>query len=184
MTAAGFLKDLTDEVIVDTENHTRGVDRLRVVINSADPGAITPVAFAASNIRDISVYKQNDERVLHLGGIIVNPSYQGKGIGRRLIENEMNQVGASLLAFHTQNRHMLELGEKVSIYSYALSSALAEEFKTRDPQTRIIGNQMRIVQKNRYGQTSLYGHLRRDIAISGLGRGGNAIFYVGERKFI
>lgn len=182
MVAAGFLKDLTNEVIVDTENHTRGVDRLRVVVNNDRNPRLESVAFAASNVRDVSIYKRDDERALHLGGIIVSPGYQGKRIGKMLIEDEMVQVSASLLAFHTQNRHMLELGEVVTRYSYTLSSALAEEFETKDPQTKIIGNEMRVIEEARYGKTSLYGHLRRDIAIRGLGRGGNAIFYVGERK--
>lgn len=176
--AAGFLKEMTKDVLEDTENHAKGVDRLRVIVDSS--GEVG--AFAASNVRNVSIYKRDDSRVLHVGGIIVSPELQGKRVGTSLVMSEMGIEGANLLAFHTQNRHMLDLGEKVTQYSYALTTALADEFETANPRDQVIGGVRRVVQDKRYGQGSLYGQLRSDIAIKGLGRGGNAIFYVGERK--
>jgi len=171
------LRGMTEEVLRDTENHVIGVDRLRVLMDSK--GEVG--AFSASNVRDVAIY-YNNHRVLHLGGIIVAPELQGKKIGTILVQSEMDTVDANLLAFHTQNRHMLDLGEKVTQYSYALSAALAEEFDTATPRDQVIGGVRRVIQDNRYGQGSLYGNLRKDIAIKGLARGGNAIFYVGERS--
>lgn len=185
MTAAGFLRDLTQEVIQDVENHVLGVDRLRVVVADHGGSGVVPVAFAASNVREVSAYRPQDNTMLHLGGIIVDRSYQSEGVGKKLVQDELNQTNASLLSFHTQNLHMLNLGRQLTEYTLAYSSGFAEELGTPEPAVQMLGKTPSVIHIGRYGGQSLYGDLkqfrRKGMAIKGLNtRNGDAVVYVGE----
>lgn len=186
MTATGFLKDLTQEVIQDVENHVLGVDRLRVLVGDGGGTGVVPVAFVASEVKPVRDGIR-DATLYHLGGIIVGRSYQGKGLGRILVRDELTQTEADLLGFHTQSLHMLVLGHELSEYDFSLSSGLAEEMGTHNPQIQMLGHRPSVVEKGRYGDHSLYGDLGkfekggrviRDLDY----RHGDAVVYVGKVK--
>lgn len=187
MTAAGFLKDLTQGVIEDVENHVLGVDRLRVIVGDHSGSGVVPVAFSASKVIRVSMNHVNDTSLFHLGGIIVGRSYQGEGLGRKLVQDELIQTQADLLGFHTQSLHMLKLGDQLAEHHLYLSSGLAEEMGTPEPDVRMLGKESRAIHIGRYGGKSLYGDLmrfnRQGMRIKDLNtKNGDAVVYVGEVK--
>ena len=187
MTAAGFLKELTESVIADVENHVLGVDRLRVIVGDHSGSAVVPIAFSASNVRRVSTYHPNDKTLFQLGGIIVGRSYQDEGLGRKLVQDELVQTVADLLGFHTQSLHMLALGHHISDYDFSLSSGLAEEMGTPDSEVVMLGKRPSVIHIGRYGGKSLYGDQmrfsRQGMRIKGLNtRNGDAVVYVGKVK--
>lgn len=184
--AAGFLRDLTDDVIKDTEKHVVGVGRLRVVGKQLDDD-FSPVGFTASDVKKVSLYRPNDNILYHLGGVIVADQNQNRGIGRKLIADELKQTSATLLGLHTQNLLMLTLAHRMSEYSFSFSSGLANGLGTPDPELCMLGERMSVVHLGRYGGQSLYGDReefgRRRMQIKGLNtNNGDAIVYVGEVK--
>lgn len=186
MVAAGFLSDLTDERIRDTEKHVVGVDRLRVVGKKLDNNFV-PVAFTASDVKTVSLHRPNDNTLYHLGGVIVADQSQNRGIGRKLIADELKQTDATLLGLHTQNLLMLALAHQMSEYSFSFSSGTANELGTPDPELCMLGERMSVIHRGRYGGKSLYGDKkefrRRGMQIKGLNtNNGDAIVYVGEIK--
>lgn len=185
MTAAGFLKDLTQTVIEDVENHVLGVDRLRVIVGDHSGSAVVPVAFSASKVMQVSMNHVNDTNLFHLGGIIVGRSYQGEGLGKKLVQDELVQTNSDLLGFHTQSLHMLKLGNQLAEHHLYLSSGFAEDIGTPNPDVQMLGKEPRVIHIGRYGGKSLYGDLtrfnRQGMRIKGLNtRNGDAVVYVGE----
>lgn len=186
MTATGFLRNLTQSVIEDVENHVIGVDRLRVIVGDGGGTGVVPVAFSASEVKPVRDGIR-DAILYHLGGIIVGRSYQGEGLGRRLVKDELDQTEADLLGFHTQSLHMLKLGDQLSEHHLYLSQGFAEEIGTQNFDVQTFGKEPRVVHIGRYGGQSLYGDLmcfnRQGMRIKGLNtRNGDAVVYVGEVK--
>lgn len=114
-------------------------------------------------------------QIYHLQGIVVAPSFQGKGLAEAVLEKELNQCSATLLAFHTQSLRMLRVGLKLSEFEHALVEQIAQLIHTRHPQDG--------VDKHRYGDHALYGDLQRfkneaipDIDIAH----GDALIFVGR----
>lgn len=186
MVAAGFLRELTKEVEEDTRKHVVGIERLRVV-GMRNEDLFAPMAFLASAIIETSCYRPNDVRLFHLGGVIVQSQLQDRGIARKLLVDELQQTRATHLGFHTQNAHMLRLGDELSRYDYSISGGLAEELGTRQMQTAIVDDRSFIVDAGRYGVGGLYGDLnefrQRRMSIRGLNTlSGDAVVYVGRVK--
>lgn len=183
MTAAGFLKDLSEAVISDVRTHVLGVERLRIVARTDHH--MDPVAFLASRMIHASVYRAGDTALYHLGGIIVDTPSQHRGIARKLLHDEITQTGATVLGFHTQNLHMLVLGHHESVYDYSLSSSFAPELGTPEPISMVIGDRLSVVHAGRYGGHSLYGDSdqfrQHGSQIPGLNtHNGDAVVYVGR----
>lgn len=182
MTAAGFLRNLTEAVIDDVRTHIVGVERLRVVTHDE---TLDPVAFLASRMVHASIYHPNDIHMYHLGGIIVDPSTQHRGIGRKLLEDETRRTGSTALGFHTQNLHMLALGSMLTEYDFSLASSLAPDMGTADPSYVILGERPSVVHVGRYNGQSLYGDSeafrQQGSLIRGLNtQNGDAVVYVGR----
>lgn len=185
MTARGFLKNLTDSVVSDVKNHVLGVDRLRVVVKPGDGGALEPVAFFASNVRRVSVQRQNDHVLYHAGGGIVADSYQGKGLGRLVMIDELAETSATLFGCHTQSMHALKMSEKLAEYDFSLSRELATEMGTPDPVIQMLGHRPSVIHVGRYGGQGLYGNLnefeRKKMVIQDLDyQKGDAVVIVGK----
>ena len=177
MTACGFLTKLSQAVVDDVERHITEVERVRVVATNVD-NDLLPVAFVASSMH---------KHLYHLGGIIVSSQEQGKGIGHKIIQDELLVTDAELLGFHTQSKHMKRLGEKLSNYHYHLALIRAGEIGTLTTETMMIDDQLALVQPARYGGASLYGDLQTFTQmgrqIQGLNtKRGDALVYVGFKK--
>jgi hypothetical protein len=155
MTAAGFLKDLSQDLVRDVRHHVLGPDvqRLRVIVDGDLD--LTPVAYIAAGQFENSAHAA----IYHLGGIIVDTLYQHQGIGRLVLLDEIYRIGADYLAFHTQNRHMLTLGEALSEYDFSLSLSLAPDMGTLKPSIKTLDDVTRVVHEGRYNHASLYGDL-------------------------
>ncbi len=187
MTAAGFLKDLTNSVIVDVENHVLGVDRLRVVVNRRGGNELIPIAFLASNVKKVSLYSADDNIMLHVGGEIVDGPYQNRGIGPDLIKSELAHTNATLLGGHTQNLHALKMLEGLADYELGLSNTLAQMLGTPNPEIVCLDDGPKVVHVGRYGDHSLYGDLKhfrqQQSVIKGLNyENGDAVVFVGQIK--
>jgi|GEM_PF-4783899 len=94
-------------------------------------------------------------RIYHLGGILVDPNLQGKGLGAVLLIQELQTIQADILAFHTQSSAMLALGSKVAEINADLTAAVAPYLK----HNRLEGR----VDKQRYGGKPLYGDLQKSL---------------------
>lgn len=156
LTAMGFMYEEAPAIALcelerDVHNHVVPVERLRIV--SDEDG--NPVAFLASEVK-----KTPYGRVLHAGGCIVHPDFQGKGMGRKLLVKEIEQTNAKILAFHTQNIDALRLGMRVAEMDVALAFDLAPVIGTPNPHLEEINGGYYVVHSGRYGQ-SLYYNIER-----------------------
>lgn len=181
MTAAGFLKELTEDVERDVVDHVVGVERLRVVTNES----LQPLAFLASKIVMASIFHPNDIALYHLGGMIVDGIVQNERKGLALLRDELEKTGATHLGFHTQNAHALRLGETVAKHDFSLSSALATDLDTRHPDYQIVDGRSMVVDVGRYPIGGLYGDGGRfkykKMQIPRLNtRNGDAVVFVGR----
>lgn len=186
LAALGFLQKISRSLTRDVKHHVEGVGRLRVIANDVN-GVLQPVAFIASDVKARGLGHFGRQTLYHLGGIIVDPEHQGKGLGKKLVRDELAQTRADLLGFHTQNAHMLRLGRKVSNYDFLLSYLLATEMGTKDPQVATVAAVPSVVEAGRYGEHSLYGDLgkfqQEGRVIPDLDyEHGDAIVYVGKVK--
>lgn len=180
LTALGFMYDVPRkfemrELARDVRRHIVPVERLRIVSKDNQP-----IAFIAAETQQTQFGS-----MYHLGGVIIHPDYQGNGLAKNLLIDEIAQTGAKLLAFHTQSRDMLALGEKLAEMSLSLSSGLAEEIGTPDPDPIMLGDKARVVHHGRYNGKNLYHNLSRfreeGKPIEGLNYlMGDAIVFVGE----
>lgn len=185
VTALGFLKRLTDEVIDDVRHHVVGAPRLRVIASYKGIDALEPIAFVASASQPVSIYTPHDHQLFDLGGIIIHPEFQHQKMGKRLVRDELEQTDADLIGFQTQNMLMLALGHALSEYDFSLSSGLAAEIGSHQTVTQMLGDRLSVVQEGRYEGQSLYGdtsrYEREGMRIPGLNyHNGDAVVFVGK----
>lgn len=173
LVADGFMRDETDELIADTYEHLNS--HLLTIILSETGLA---VAFIASNML---------AKAMYLRGIMINPNYQGRGLGNVLINENMNILGAKDLSLHTQNANMDILANRNAVYIHQSALGKASDFGTADPVVEIIEGRERVVHKGKYGKESLYGdmnrYLQQNMALVGLDyQAGDALFFYGTRS--
>lgn len=185
MTAAGFLKDYSEEVLDDVRKHVLDVDRLRVILAKGEGDNLQPVAFAASNVKMVPDHVRDSSKLLHLGGIIVAPSYQGLGIGKKLIESEIDTVRAQLIGGHTANQIMLSEFERVSSYELVLANMLFEVIGTPEIKKQQLEGTPYLTHVGRYPQGGLYGDMKKfqqkGMQIARLNTiNGDAVIYTGR----
>lgn len=118
LTGEGFLRfDLnSDELTEDVANHVITAPRLIVARNN-EGKAVAFIASATSTIEDILFY--------HLGGIIVDPSLQGSGLGLKMLQDELKTTRAKAIVLRTQSMKMLRLTAKVAQLDDDLTRAVA-----------------------------------------------------------
>lgn len=169
LTSRGFMQEETDELYQDVFNHIRGSDRLVIVRNGGNA-----IAFICATLKSVN----NGGSILyHLEGIIVDNEYQGSGLAFKLLSKELRETNADLLGFHTQNSKMLQLGMKLADLNDRDAKRYATDIGTR--------NQCGIVDKSRYGESSLYGNMEmfEGIAITSIDwQHGDALICVGPVK--
>lgn len=164
MTAAGFLKQVSESLVKDVRDHVIGVDRLRVVVSPAGDRQLEPVAFFASNVREVSPSARVRGKLFHFGGGIVSQEFLRKGIGPRVAADELRLSEADFIAGHTQNLHALKLCESLAEYDFALARMLASDIGTPNPIEQRVHEGRYYVHAGRYsngggGNQSLYGDL-------------------------
>lgn len=185
ITAAGFLTTLTQGLIDDVYRHIQS-PRLRVVVSDEGTHRLEPVAFVASEVKHHGFGHFGSQNLYHLGGIIVDERH--RGIGKRLLLDELKQTGADLLGFHTQNARMLSLGDNLTHYDFSEADTKAGLLGTpiNSKQYRNLpsrGNS--VIHLQRYGSSSLYGDLgafyAQGMYIAGLEpQTGDAVVFVGQ----
>jgi hypothetical protein len=187
ITAAGFLTTLTEGLVEDVHQHIQS-PRLRVAVSDDGINNLEPVAFIASEVKHQGFGQFGSQNLYHLGGIIIDEKH--RGVGEKLLRDELKQTHAGLLGFHTQNARMLSLGDKLAEH----------DFHSADMQSGVMGTPiarkqyrdlpergLSVIESARYGHSSLYGNLatfyKKDMAIPGLNpETGDAIVYVGKVK--
>jgi len=138
VTGRGFLRNdiHSDELYQDVANHVINCDRLTIARSGGEVSA-----FMAQ-----STVKKGFKKIFHLEGIIVEPAFRSSGLASKMIKKGMK--GHSILAFHTQSKAMLKLGEKLSKRDDGLAEQIAYIIGSGDAR----GN----VDVGRYGGQSLY----------------------------
>lgn len=89
----GFVQEPSDEVFEDTWNHVRNCMFLWLYTEGGELKVFTTW----------DVYEFDFGKVLYLGGIMVSPQTQGKGVGSRLTKQAWGQYGGDFLVAQTQN---------------------------------------------------------------------------------
>ena len=130
---------ITPEFEQDVWKHIFGCDRLSLVYDENG----RPLAFLAASLRN-SPYG----RLYHVEGVI---SPRRRGLAQRLLEIDIIRSPELpvILAFHTQNRRMFNLGLRLADFDPLLAASIAPLIGTR--------NQLEVVDKGRYGGKCLYG---------------------------
>lgn len=120
LTAEGFMRDgIAEELVHDVENHVAESPRLFLLHDNND----TPKAYICAEVsiwRGYSVYE--------LGGIIIHPSLQQKGLGLSMIQTELDDVNPDILILRTQNNSMYKLAAKVAILDEKLAAKMAPTY--------------------------------------------------------
>lgn len=119
LTGKGFLRvDLSDDQLkLDVKNHVVNVPRFLLTTNSLTN---EPLAFVASEVLDIEGMS-----FYHLGGIIIDPDFQGIGLGTKLLESELKKIKPQCIVLRTQSKIMYSLAAKVSRISEELAYKVA-----------------------------------------------------------
>lgn len=119
LTGKGFLRyDLhSNELTEDVANHVVMAPRL-IVVRNKDNEAVAFIASEIKNIEGLIFY--------HLGGIILDPSLQGSGLGLTLLRTELRKTQADGIVLRTQSKKMLGLTEKVATLDPELTLTLAK----------------------------------------------------------
>lgn len=145
LTSEGFLRgSITPELIADVTAHLKVADRIVVARGSN----LQPVAFITTSMHSFDTHTGHG-LMYHLEGIIVKPDYQGSGLSKALLVNDIRDSGATHLGFHTQNARMRALGSKIAYLNEADALAYGHIIDTN--------SQCGSVDISRYGGTSLYG---------------------------
>jgi len=187
LTATGFLTQLTDAVVQDVYHHIQ-VPSLRVVIEESDKNELVPVAFLASKNIYCGFGHFGHQLLYYLGGIIVDHAH--RGIGRPLLQDELEKTKATHLGLHTQNRKMLSVAEKLADFDLNVAEANAEQVGTSRQNRQysdLPGRGTYLIHSQRYGRSSLYGDLvkfyEQGMNIPGLDpQSGDAVVFVGRIK--
>jgi hypothetical protein len=154
ITAGGFMRDISSSrtykvLFDDVYHHVIDCDRLSIL---RDRETGEPSAFIAVSLREVG-----DKILYHLEGIIVTPEFHGNGYAKSILENDLVECKADLLAFHTQSTLMERLGRKVSDFDVSLSRELATAIGT----SNLVDTEDGPFDKGRYGGASLYGDLEK-----------------------
>lgn len=112
LTSAGFMKPLTPELQSDVEQHLTGDITYTIMEEEV------PVGFATLSSIDVELPDGDRRQVLYLHGIMVDPSYQGKGIAGKVFERALTEDVFHYLSFRTQSAIMYASAERCfgSIY--------------------------------------------------------------------
>ncbi len=118
LTGKGFLRfDLgSAELSEDVANHVVTAPRL-IIARDKEGVAVAFIASGTSIIENILFY--------HLGGIIVDPSLQGSGLGLKMLQDELITTNAEAIVLRTQSMKMLRLAAKVAQLDDDLTRAVA-----------------------------------------------------------
>lgn len=121
LTGKGFLRfDLhSQELAEDVFKHVVYAPRLTIVRNSKN----TALAFVASESK-----KVDDQIIYNLGGIIIDPTLHGSGLGQKLLHQELLKTKADLLILRTQSKKMLGLAYKLAVLDADLTLHFAKMF--------------------------------------------------------
>jgi GNAT superfamily N-acetyltransferase len=161
-----------DDLAQDVACHVLGCDRLTVARSG---GEVT--AFVAASLK-----KMEGETIYHLEGVIVEPEYHNSGLGRQLIERDMAETQSSVLAFHTQSKKMLALGNKLAYLNNQDAVYYSRIINTRMLSVTESGL---IVDHQRYGGNCLYGDINQfaQVAVEGIDwQQGDALVCAGRIK--
>jgi len=169
---AGFMQEAqlgeatrTASFFDDLKEHLSSAQRISLITRE---GALA--GFIVSQLIDTSCGP-----LYHLGGIIIDPKEQGRGIGFRAVRAELQASRATLLGFHTESAAMYAIGEKLAVFSPELVREFQSHIGTQNPHEGI--------DRGRYGRGSLYGDLERfkSQAIPDLNiEKGDAVIFIGE----
>ena len=98
LTQLGFAREDSKILREDTENHIFNSEFICIVVKEK-----TIVAYAA-----FKLWTWQGKSILYLSGIMVHPSYQGKGISSSLLRKIADYFGANFLTTRTQSPVMYE----------------------------------------------------------------------------
>jgi len=174
-----------DEFLADLRDHLTSSQRLLIFrdgpLRAVLCGLVVERPARKSYEYCIGLVEYPAEKIYHLGGLLLDPELQRKGIGAYLLSMELENTEATVLSFHTQNRNMVKLAEKVATLCHALSCEMAGQLK---PLHRDLDS-LSCIDRGRYGGKPLYGDLAklRSIGIPGLDLDrGDAQFFAGRVK--
>ncbi|NDC37553.1 MAG: hypothetical protein EBZ48_05825 [Proteobacteria bacterium] len=157
-----------DEFLEDLRNHLRSSERIVV----AEHGERRAVLCG-------SVVSCEAGKIYALGGLLIEPGLQQRGLGSELLQQELLETGAHYLSFHTQSRIMEGLGRKYADIT-PLSSRLIAGYL---PLHHANLDYSTCIDHGRYGGKALYGDLDRlkTIAVPVLDLAkGDAQFFAGK----
>lgn len=159
-----FGKEESDEGKRDLMTHICSADEVDLVL--ADSEVIGFISY------DVLLTPQRRQPFFYLGGELINPLKQRRGLGTSALKTAMELADIWYFGFHTQNSAMLRAGEKLGNYSGQLSRHMAYSMGSRNP---VFQNGM-TVDRNRYPPTGLYGENARVARIQGLGPSDAGVF--------
>lgn len=161
-----YEQDKVCELFEDLRSHLEAAQLVTIVRNDEKPLALMVT-------REVET---QEGKMLHLEGLIISSDYQGRGLGRIVLEREIARSNAVLLGFHTQSKAMLKLGEKLALYDQNLTNSLAAALGSRCPNGAI--------DAARYGGHSLYGDSEKFLATLAIKKidctHGDALIFVGR----
>lgn len=140
VTGRGFLrKDVhADALYSDVAQHVLNCERL---IIARDKGEVS--CFIAMSLKE-----HQGKKIYHLEGIIVEHEYHGTGLAYQLLQKDIQETAAQVLAFHTQSVAMYKLGKKLARLSKRDALTYAQVIGTTQQRGQ--------VDVGRYGGQSLY----------------------------
>ncbi len=109
-----------------------------------------------------------------LGGIIVDNNFQGQSVGYHMLNMELLDSGANVLAFHTQSKRMLKLGMRCALIFDECAREIAKYFRHKKLDD--------LIDVGRYDGKPLYGNSKglASIAITDINiERGDARFFAG-----
>jgi GNAT superfamily N-acetyltransferase len=113
-----------------------------------------------------------DLKVMHIGALVLDVNIQGNGLGSRFIEHlssaNADGAGYDIAVYHTANRAMRAVVERLGSHSPKLAEVLAPMVRSKNVRHTISDGDIILVEPGRYGQGGLYGESLGEYLIPGL----------------
>lgn len=157
----------TEEFLEDLRKHLKSSQRV-VVAHEGNRRAVL-----CGSVGDCGI-----GRIYLLGGLLIEPGLQHRGLGSALLQRELIETKAQMLAFHTQSKIMEGLGRKYADINLMSSRLIAQYL----PDHHVNLDHNTCIDRGRYGGKPLYGDLERlrEIAIPDIDVDkGDARFFAG-----
>ncbi|MBD3329450.1 GNAT family N-acetyltransferase [Candidatus Dojkabacteria bacterium] len=161
-----FGREVTEAGRIDLRTHMREAHRIGLIMESKSSSRVA--GFASYNL----LTTRAGDGFFHLGGLLVFPDFQGRGLGSSFLQNLVDREGTPYFGFHTQNTAMLRTGGHLGQYSEQLTIQMAYSLGSIRPEKR--GGL--IVDCDRYPPGGLYGQNTTVRRINGLGPRDAGIF--------